>query len=91
MPDWLLLAEYDEPAGAGKLADMLADLLAGEPAGLSCDVLARRTRRRKADVLDALRADSRFEHRGQRRGSRWRLAAGTDREGRSEQLGTKDR
>jgi len=93
VPAWLLLAEYDEPpAGEGKLGDVLAELLAGEPAGLSCDVLARRTHRRKADVLAKLRSDSRFEHRGQRRGSRW-IALADRRPPRAspERLGTTDR
>jgi len=56
------------------LAPEIAAVLAEEPFGLSCDVLAKRLARRRADVLAALRADTRFEHGGTRRGSRWRLA-----------------
>ena len=38
------------------------------------DALAVNLSRRRSDVLDALRADGRFVHEGQRRSSRWRLA-----------------
>jgi hypothetical protein len=57
------------------LADELTAVLEAEPAGLSCDELASRLRRRRGDVLMALRADPCFEHAGRTRGSRWRLAA----------------
>ena len=62
-----------------ELADDLARVLDGEPLGLSCYELARRVQRRRADVLAELRADPRFEHEGDRRGSRWRLAPETAR------------
>jgi hypothetical protein len=71
-----MLDDDDEPLAVdGKLGDDLALVLAGEPLGLSCDLLALRLHRRRADVLAVLEADARFEHRGQRRGSRWVLAA----------------
>jgi hypothetical protein len=71
------------------LADDLARVLDAEPLGLSCAELARRTRRRLADVLAALRGDPRFQHDGRGRGSRWRLAVA--REGVWEGRGRKDR
>jgi hypothetical protein len=61
---------------ASPLADDLAAVLAAEPLGLPCAELVARLKRRRGDVLDALRADPRFEHQGRNRGSRWRLAAG---------------
>jgi hypothetical protein len=57
------------------LADDLARLLDGEPAGLSCDVLAARLGRRRVDVLAVLQSDPRFTHRGRGRGSKWRTTA----------------
>jgi hypothetical protein len=56
-----------------RLASDLARLLDGEPFGLSGRELARRVRRRRVDVLAALRVDPRFEHSGRTHGSRWRL------------------
>jgi hypothetical protein len=53
------------------LGDELERTLAAEPVGLSCDELAMRLRRRRAEVLAVLRADPRFEHVGGGRGSRW--------------------
>jgi hypothetical protein len=61
--------------GDPELAEEVVWLLGQVPVGLSCDELARRTGRRRADVLDMLRWDPRCEHEGQGRGSRWRLAA----------------
>jgi hypothetical protein len=61
---------------ASPLADDLAAVLAREPLGLPCAELVARLKRRRGDVLSALRADPRFEHQGHNRGSRWRLAAG---------------
>jgi hypothetical protein len=58
-----------------ELADDLAVALANEPCGLPCDELAPRVRRRRKDVLDALRSDPRFERRGRTRGSRWQLVS----------------
>ncbi len=55
------------------LADELVALLADTPGGLSGHELARRVKRRRADVLAALRVDVRVEHDGRTRGSRWRL------------------
>jgi hypothetical protein len=66
------------------LADDLAAMLATEPFGLSCDALALSVHRRRADVLAALRADPRFIHDGDRKGSRWRLREGSrDGQGRT--------
>jgi hypothetical protein len=62
-----------------QLADDLAAVLTAEPLGLPCAELTARVKRRRGDVLTALRADPRFEHHGRNRGSRWRLAAGVDR------------
>jgi hypothetical protein len=80
----------DVDAVDGKLGDVLAAVLDLEPAGLSCDALARRTNRRKAHVLATLRSDSRFEHRGQRRGSRWAVVARGPRRAPPERQGTTD-
>jgi hypothetical protein len=55
------------------LAGDLVRVLELEPLGLPCRELARRVHRRWAVVLVVLRADSRFEHHGHTRGSRWRL------------------
>lgn len=60
----------------GELADELVSALEHEPRGLSCDELAVRLQRRRAEVLDALRSDWRLEHVGGGRGSRWRLVGG---------------
>jgi hypothetical protein len=57
------------------LGDDLSRVLDGEPFGLPCVELVARLKRRRGDVLAALRADPRFEHEGRTRGSRWRLAA----------------
>jgi hypothetical protein len=57
----------------GGFGDELVALLAEEPVGLSCDELARRTGRRRTDVLDTLRWDPRVWHDGRGRGSRWRV------------------
>jgi hypothetical protein len=57
------------------LGDDLARVLGAEPFGLSCAALVARVRRRRGDVLRTLREDERFDHHGQTRGSRWRLAA----------------
>jgi len=75
-------------ASPSPLADDLAAILADEAAGVSCDALARRLRRRKADVLACLRGDPRFVRSGAGRGSRWRLAPHDSRLGAWEQLGT---
>lgn len=56
------------------LAALIANVLTDEPVGTSCDELARRLHRRRIEVLRTLRSDGRFVHRGDRRGSRWRLA-----------------
>lgn len=72
------------------LADELAASLAEERGGLACDALARRLRRRKADVLDALKSDPRFRHSGEGRGSRWRVPLEMGRRGPREQLGLED-
>lgn len=87
----------DEPwmvhgdGGELELADELAALLAGEPSGLSCDALARRLVRRRGDVREALRWDSRFERTGKTCGSRWRLAAEKALEDARGGLGRNDR
>ena len=57
--------------GDDGLGDELERTLAGALGGLSCDELAMRLRRRRAEVLAVLRADPRFEHVGGGRGSRW--------------------
>ena len=57
------------------LADAIAAVLAVEPAGVSCDELARRSHRRRMEVRRVLHSDQRFAHRGNRRGSRWQLVA----------------
>ncbi|HEY7198508.1 MAG TPA: hypothetical protein VH306_15125 [Gaiellaceae bacterium] len=65
------------PSGAtldDALADDVARLLADEPTGLSCDAIAKRLRRRRPDVVAALRADDRFVRYGKTHGARWRLA-----------------
>lgn len=46
----------------GELAEDIAAVLKPEPDGLSCHEVARRLRRRKAAVLEALRSDPRFVH-----------------------------
>jgi hypothetical protein len=69
-----MLGDDEPPAVDGKLGDVLVVLLADEPVGLSCDELALRSHRRRRAVLVTLRTDSRFEHRGRGRGSRWVLA-----------------
>jgi hypothetical protein len=56
----------------GGFGDDLAGLLAETPAGLSGRELAARLHRRRGDVSAVLRADPRFEHCGNGRGSRWR-------------------
>lgn len=56
------------------LADEIEALLRGDSIGLSCDAIAERLRRRRADVLETLRRDSRFVHAGGGHASRWRLA-----------------
>jgi len=56
------------------LALELAAELRAAPDGLTCDELARCVRRRRSDVLAALRADPLFQHRGRTRGSRWRIS-----------------
>jgi hypothetical protein len=76
VPDWLLLAEYDERPADDKLGDELAAELA-DTVGLSCDALTLRVRRRRAVVLAMLRSDARFVRRGAGRASRWVLAART--------------
>jgi hypothetical protein len=85
------VGDDEPPAGDGKLGDDLAHVLAGEPAGLSCDELALRVHRRRRVVLATLRTDSRFERRGRGRGSRWVLAARTAPRARQDGLGRKDR
>jgi hypothetical protein len=62
------------PDDAVRLADGLAGELEAAPDGLTCDELARRVRRRRADVLAVLRADPFFRHRGRTRGSRWHIS-----------------
>jgi hypothetical protein len=54
------------------LAGDLRRLLVDEPVGLSCDELAKRLHRRRADVLAELRRDWRFEHVAAGSASRWR-------------------
>ena len=60
---------------SGGLAQVLTELLAGRPDGLSCDEIAGRLRRRRTDVLAVLRTDLRFEHNGRTHGSRWRTCS----------------
>jgi hypothetical protein len=60
------------------LAVDLVRVLAAEPSGMSCDMLATKLARRRAHVLAALRDDQRFEHVGGGRWSRWQLSVGTD-------------
>jgi hypothetical protein len=57
------------------LTDDLVAALAAEPTGVSCDTLAARLHRRRADVLLALRGDPRLARTGTTRGTRWRLVA----------------
>jgi hypothetical protein len=71
---WLDFAEMIH-GESGELADEVVTLLAGAPFGLSCDAISGRLRRRRAEVLEALRWDPRTERTGQGRGSRWRIAA----------------
>jgi hypothetical protein len=59
---------------ATALAAELATVLASEPSGLTGRTLSNRVRRRRADVLEVLHSDPRFQHTGRGRGSRWRLA-----------------
>jgi hypothetical protein len=73
------LPRPEPEASADPLAADLAAVLVVEPVGLSCDVLARRVRRRRSEVLAAVRRDPRFVHQGGRRGSRWRLQDGQGR------------
>jgi hypothetical protein len=68
-----------EREGDRVLADDLRRVLAEESFGLPGRELARRLRRRRADVLAQLQSDPRFKHSGRTRGSRWRLA---EKEGR---------
>jgi hypothetical protein len=78
-----LLALTDEgttaAVGNGKvecreqLAAEVAAMLAEEPFGLPCSVLAARLHRRLADVLAVLREHSCFVRSGRTRGVRWRL------------------
>jgi hypothetical protein len=63
--------------GDPELAEEVVRLLGQAPVGLSCRELARRTGRRRTDVGDVLRWDTRCEHEGRGRGSRWQLAART--------------
>jgi hypothetical protein len=74
-----------------RLVEDLFVVLSAAPFGLPCDLIARRVQRRRTDVLAALRADPRFEHRGGGRGSRWSLAAENPLEGSWDGLGRKDR
>lgn len=61
------------------LARDIDAVLVAEPLGLSCDLLARRVRRRRCDVLAVLTVRAQFVHDGHTRGSRWRLdASGRD-------------
>jgi hypothetical protein len=77
--------------GGDGFADELVALLADAPVGLSCVELARRTGRRKADVLETLRWDPRVRHEGRGRGSRWRVTATMTASAPREQKGTTDR
>jgi hypothetical protein len=77
---WMLDDPPEAPSGerelvrhwreGGRLTRDLVVLLESSPSGLSCEELAKRLRRRKADVLDMLRSDERFERRGRTAGSR---------------------
>jgi len=60
-----------------QLAASVATVLADEPDGLSCDALAWRLHRRRADVLATLKADARFARIGATNGARWRLVTRT--------------
>jgi hypothetical protein len=75
---------------SARLADDLARVLEGEPFGLTCRELRRRVGRRLADVLAALEEDSRFEHSGRSRGSRWRIAAERPHSASWVRMGTED-
>jgi hypothetical protein len=55
-------------------ADEAVELLHGHPDGLSATEIAMRLHRRKADVLAAMRHDSRFTKVGNGRGTRYRIA-----------------
>src|SRR5262249_52434683 len=70
-----LVLQAGEGGVSGLLAAELATALAAEPGGLTGRALANKVRRRRADVLAALSSDTGFQHTGQGRGSRWRLAA----------------
>jgi hypothetical protein len=62
----------------------LADEMAGfitEAGPSSCDAIARTLKRRRRDVLDALRSDERFRKTGQARYVRWHLAVQIDGDG----------
>jgi hypothetical protein len=77
--------------GDPELAEEVVWLLGQAPVGLSCRELARTTGRRYADVRDVLRWDTRCQHAGRGRGSRWRLAAKTPPGAPWEAMGTQDR
>lgn len=64
----VLLYGAAEPDLADELAAKLAD------GATSCDALASALKRRRCDVLRALRRDPRFAQRGRGRHSRWHLA-----------------
>jgi hypothetical protein len=67
-------ATAQDPPPRGGLRRAIVAELEAAPAGLSCDELALRLRRRRADVLGTLRADPFFWREGRTRGSRWRLS-----------------
>jgi hypothetical protein len=94
---WMLDDSPEPPPGerelvrrwqeGGRLARDVAQVL-DERGPTSCHEIARALRRRKEDVLNVLRGDSRFEHDGRGRGSRWRLAARMPLSASQEQIGT---
>jgi hypothetical protein len=75
---------------ATALAAELATVLASEPSGLTGRTLSNRVRRRRADVLEVLHSDPRFQHTGRGRGSRWRLATRVPPSGSREHTGTEE-
>jgi hypothetical protein len=70
---WFAAPEFESPL-AGEIAALM---LSVEPAELSGTEIARRLRRRKVEVLAALRSDPHFVSNGSGRSLRWRVASGT--------------
>lgn len=74
-----LASVMDGAPRIGTLSMLIGVELRHAPAGLSCDELARRLRRRRADVLQVLEDESRFQSTGSTCGRRWTRRDGTSR------------